>query len=84
MKTPIEKTKNLVQKIFTEQHTDSGAKMILLSTMKIAHIAIDEQIGLCSYILQELAATEARTCYITKKCLEELIEMKEALKEYEK
>jgi len=84
MKTSLEKTKELCQKIFNEQHTDSGAKMILLSTFKIAHILIDEQIGLCSFILQELAIRDARSCDITKKCLEELIEMKEALKEYEK
>lgn len=46
---------------------------------KLAIKCVDEMIELCSYILQELAVREARTCDITRTYLDELIELKKSL-----
>ena len=42
--TPKEKAEEIIKKIFNEQHTDTGAKMIMLSTPKIAFMFVDEML----------------------------------------
>jgi len=73
MKTPQEiKAQELVEKykVLTLGYYD---------TIECAKIAILREIDLCSDILQELAAKDARSCSITVRLQIELIEVLECL-----
>jgi hypothetical protein len=66
---PKEKAENLYTKYGDELGVHVLAKQCAL-------IAVDEQIDLCSYILQEIAITEGITCKTTIKVINELMEIK--------
>lgn len=71
--SPKEKAKELVYKMTLEHNIPYDY------AKECALIAIDEQIEILSFILQELAATQARTCSIIKKSIEELMEVKQEI-----
>jgi len=55
--SPKEKALEIAKFIFEEQHTDTGAKMILLSTPAIAYKFVDE-------IIRELESLKSEDCSI--------------------
>jgi hypothetical protein len=79
--TPKQKSENLVDKYRT--YLRKGDKYGFLDnddevylSKQCALIAVDEQIDLCSYVLQEIAITEGITCKTTIKVINELMEIK--------
>jgi len=79
MKTPQEiKAEELVEKytkptMYFSEHVGwiEDTKMAI----QCAKIAVEREIDLCSNILQELAAKDARHCHITARLQSELIEV---------
>jgi hypothetical protein len=69
-----ERDLELEKGVFTkeEEWEDYCAKQCAL-------IDIENQIQVCCFILQELSLTEARSCSITKKLLEELLQVKQEI-----
>ena len=77
MKTPQDKAEELICKMLgcSPTRQDGISAIDTIQAKQCAKIAVEREIDLCSNILQELAAKDARHCHITARLQSELIEV---------